>query len=168
MHPLRPLHPRGDRHRPSCSWWPGAATARKRSTSSLASPLANELSSNVIDLCPLSARCSTRTSFAQRVWFLKSTPSIDGITASGDNINIEHNEGRGLPHQAPPTWANKWWITDEVRYGWKFIHSDERLRSPMRRQFGTLINSDYERGVMKMRSRGSGVRRVTGRSSLCS
>jgi len=26
--------------------------------------------------------------------------------------------------------VNKWWITDEVRYGWKFVHSEDRLREP--------------------------------------
>jgi NADH-quinone oxidoreductase subunit G len=40
---------------------------------------------------------------------------------------------------------NRWWITDEVRYGWKFVHSEDRLRSPMRRQFGALVESDYTR-----------------------
>jgi NADH-quinone oxidoreductase subunit G len=40
---------------------------------------------------------------------------------------------------------NKWWITDEVRYSWKFVHSENRLRSPLRRQFGTLVESDYQR-----------------------
>jgi NADH-quinone oxidoreductase subunit G len=41
--------------------------------------------------------------------------------------------------------VNRWWITDEVRYGWKFVHSEDRLRSPMRRQFGVLVESDYTR-----------------------
>ena len=26
--------------------------------------------------------------------------------------------------------VNKWWISDEVRYGWKFIHSPQRLTMP--------------------------------------
>ncbi|MDP1661037.1 MAG: 2Fe-2S iron-sulfur cluster-binding protein, partial [Phycisphaerales bacterium] len=57
-------------------------------------PLASELSGNVVDLCPVGALLDKDFLFAQRVWFLKSTPSIDGITASGDNILIEHNEGK--------------------------------------------------------------------------
>jgi len=69
--------------------------------------------------------------FQQRVWFLKKTPSIDGITASGDNISVEHNEGviyRVKPRDNAD--VNKWWITDEVRYGWKFVHSENRLKLP--------------------------------------
>jgi len=109
-------------------------------------PIANELSANVIDLCPVGALLDKDFLFAQRVWFLKSTPSIDGITASGDNIFVEHNEGKVYRIKPRTNLAvNKWWITDEVRYGWKHIHSEDRLRSPMRRQYGTLVETDYTR-----------------------
>jgi NADH-quinone oxidoreductase subunit G len=109
-------------------------------------PLDNELSANVVDLCPVGALLDKDFLFAQRVWFLKETPSIDGITASGDNISIHHNEGRIYRVKPRTNMAvNKWWITDEVRYGWKFVHSEDRLRSPMRRQFGSLVESDYTR-----------------------
>jgi len=108
--------------------------------------LDNPLSANVIDLCPVGALLDKDFLFAQRVWFLKSSPSIDGITASGDNIRIEHNQGKVYRIKPRTNLSiNKWWISDEVRYGWKFVHSDERLRSPLRRQFGTLIESDYTR-----------------------
>ncbi len=56
--------------------------------------LANELSGNVVDLCPVGALLDKDFLFAQRVWFLKETPSIDGLTASGDNISIHHNDGK--------------------------------------------------------------------------
>ncbi len=107
-------------------------------------PIDNELSGNVIDLCPVGALLDKDFLFAQRVWFLKETPSIDGLTASGDNISIHHNEGK--VHRIKPRTnlaVNKWWITDEVRYGWKFIHSEDRLRSPLRRQFGQTVECEY-------------------------
>lgn len=109
-------------------------------------PLDNPLSGNVADLCPVGALLDKDFLFAQRVWFLKETPSIDGITASGDNIWVHHNEGRvyRVKPRANPA-VNKWWITDEVRYGWKFVHAENRLRSPMRRQFGMLVECDFNR-----------------------
>jgi NADH-quinone oxidoreductase subunit G len=84
--------------------------------------------------------------FAQRVWFLRETPTIDGITASGDNIFVHHNEGK-VYRIKPRTnlKVNKWWITDEVRYGWKFVHAENRLRSPMRKQFGVQVECDFTR-----------------------
>ncbi|MCC5787872.1 MAG: (2Fe-2S)-binding protein [Phycisphaerales bacterium] len=107
--------------------------------------LDNELSANVIDLCPVGALLDKDFLFTQRVWFLKTSPSIDGITSSGDNIWFEHNEGK--VYRVKPRenlHINKYWITDEVRYGWKHIHSEDRLSSPMRREYGSLIECGYE------------------------
>ena len=93
--------------------------------------LDNELSANVIDICPVGALLDKDFLFQQRVWFLHKTPSIDGITCSGDNISVEHNNGQ-VYRLKPRTNldVNKWWITDEVRYGWKFVHDENRLRLP--------------------------------------
>jgi NADH-quinone oxidoreductase subunit G len=109
-------------------------------------PLANELSANVVDLCPVGALLDKDFLFAQRVWFLKEAAGIDPLTASGDNITIFHNEGK-MYRVKPRTnmKVNKWWITDEVRYGWKFVHSEARLKNPMRKQFGTTVDADYAR-----------------------
>ncbi len=108
--------------------------------------LDNELSANVIDLCPVGALLDKDFLFAQRVWFLKCTPSIDGITASGDNIYIEHNQGQVYRVKPRTNLAvNKWWITDEVRYGWKHVHADTRLTAPLRKQFGVQVQSDWNR-----------------------
>ncbi len=92
------------------------------------------MSGNVVDLCPVGALLDKDFLFKQRVWFLKRVPSIDGITASGDNIWVEQNEGRVWRLKPRENAAiNQWWMTDEVRYGWKFIHSDERLTLPTMR-----------------------------------
>ena len=108
--------------------------------------LDNELASNVIDLCPVGALLDKDFLFAQRVWFLKTTPSIDPLTASGDNILIEHNEGK-IYRVKPRTnmEVNRWWITDEVRYGWKFVHADDRLTTPRARRFGALDDVEWAR-----------------------
>ncbi len=88
----------------------------------------NELSGNVIDICPVGAMLDKDFMFTQRVWFLSTTPSIDPLTSSGDNINIEHNENK-IYRVKPRTnlEVNQYWITDEVRYGWKFVYDECRL-----------------------------------------
>jgi NADH-quinone oxidoreductase subunit G len=90
--------------------------------------LNNELSGNVVDICPVGAFLDKDFMFQQRVWFLDKVPSIDPLTASGDNINIEHTDGkiyRVKPRENHQ--INQFWITDEVRYGWKFVHDDARV-----------------------------------------
>ena len=109
-------------------------------------PLDNELSANVVDLCPVGALLDKEFLFSQRVWFLHETPSIDGITASGDNISIHHNEGR--IHRIKPRTnmqVNRWWISDEIRYGWQFIHREDRLNRPRRMQYGAPIEIDWDK-----------------------
>jgi len=94
-------------------------------------PLDNELSGCTADICPVGALLDKDFLFDQRVWYLHSSPSIDGITASGDNIWVDHNEGRVFrlkPRTQPE--INKWWISDEIRYGWKFVHREDRLVTP--------------------------------------
>jgi len=106
--------------------------------------LDNELSGNVADICPVGALLDKDFLFSQRVWLLTKTPSIDGLTASGDNISIEHNQGRIYRVKPRRNLAvNKWWISDEVRYGWKFIHSDERLAEPRRLQYGEQVGTSF-------------------------
>jgi NADH-quinone oxidoreductase subunit G len=94
-------------------------------------PLDNPLAGNVVDLCPVGALLDKDFLFQQRVWFLTKTPSIDGLTASGDNLFVEHNDGK--VHRIKPRTnmdVNTWWITDEVRRGWKHVHSESRIRLP--------------------------------------
>ncbi|MFG0257906.1 MAG: 2Fe-2S iron-sulfur cluster-binding protein [Phycisphaerales bacterium JB043] len=110
--------------------------------------LDNDLASNVIDLCPVGALLDKDFLFAKRVWDLTITPSIDGITSSGDNITIEHADNT-IYRLKPRTNmdVNKWWITDEVRYGWKFIHSTDRLPAPQRRREGALADTQWARAL---------------------
>ena len=108
--------------------------------------LDNALSANVIDLCPVGALLDKDFLFTQRVWFLKSTPSIDGITAQGDNLLIEHNRGevyRIKPRDCAE--VNKWWISDEVRYGYKFVHSEDRMTTPIDRAHGRQTEGGWGR-----------------------
>ena len=88
----------------------------------------NELSANVIDLCPVGALLDKDFMFQQRVWLLQGSPSIDPITSSGDNITIEYNN-ETIYRIKPRTNLdiNEYWITDEVRYGWKFVHDETRV-----------------------------------------
>ncbi len=99
--------------------------------------LDNPLSVNVVDLCPVGALLDKDFLFEQRVWFLTSTPSIDGVTASGDNLWVDHNDGRVWRFKPRRNMdINRWWTSDEIRYSWKFVHSDDRLRVPMIKQDG--------------------------------
>jgi NADH-quinone oxidoreductase subunit G len=108
-------------------------------------PLNNELSGNVVDICPVGALLDKQFLFEQRVWYLKSAASIDPITASGDNIWIDHNQGRIWRVKPRANEAvNKWWISDEIRYGWKFAQDEARLTMPRCKVQGALEDTDWK------------------------
>src|SRR4029079_14394348 len=105
-------------------------------------------SANVIDLCPVGALLDKDFLFTQRVWFLKSTPSISPISSGGENIEIHHNEGR--IYRIKPRYnkdVNKWWISDETRYGFDFVHAQDRLRVPEIKTNGALAEATWEEAL---------------------
>ncbi|WP_428389700.1 molybdopterin-dependent oxidoreductase [Mucisphaera sp.] len=106
--------------------------------------LDNELSANVIDLCPVGALLDKDFLMSMRVWNLTKTASIDGITCSGDNVSIEHNEGKIYRFKPRTNMdVNRWWISDEIRFGWKFVHDEHRLCVPMIRENEELKPTDW-------------------------
>jgi NADH-quinone oxidoreductase subunit G len=111
-------------------------------------PLDNELSANVVDICPVGALLDKDFLFTRRVWELKRTASIDGITASGDNLWIEHADDRiyRVKPRANPQ-VNQWWISDEIRYGWKFVQHEDRLANPKRSQLGAQVDCNWDKAL---------------------
>lgn len=95
-------------------------------------PLNNPLSGNVIDICPVGALLDKDFLMSMRVWNLKRTPSIDGITASGDNLSIQTNEDK-VYRIKPRTNldVNRWWTSDEIRFGYHFVNREDRLTQAM-------------------------------------
>lgn len=91
-------------------------------------PLENALQGNVVDICPVGSLLDKDFLMKQRVWFLKETPSICAGCSQGCAIRIDHNEG--VVWRLKPRWnpgVNDWWICDEGRFGWKYVHDAKRL-----------------------------------------
>ncbi len=101
-------------------------------------PVNNKLAGNVVDICPVGALLDKDFLFKQRVWLLKSTPSISPADAGGENIWIDHNEG--VIYRIKPRFnadVNQWWINDDTRYSYKFVQDDKRLRHATKLQHGS-------------------------------
>ncbi len=116
-------------------------------------PLDNELSGNVVDICPVGALLDKDFLMSMRVWNLNKTPGIDGITASGDNLSIEHNDGK-VYRVKPRTNmdVNQWWTSDEIRFGWKFVHSEDRHQSPVVKTDGEQKQCDWNRAYESVKA----------------
>ncbi len=129
--------------------------------------LDNELSANVIDICPVGALLDKDFLMSMRVWNLTKTPSIDGITASGDNLSIETNEGRIYRFKPRTNMdVNTWWTSDEIRFGWKFIHREDRFRSPFTNLRGQTKECDWNAAYDQIASTLRDIRNQHGSGSI--
>ena len=107
-------------------------------------PLDNKLSGNVADLCPVGALLDKDFLFKQRVWLLKSTPSVSPADAGGENIYLQYNEG--VVYRVKPRYnaeVNTWWISDDTRYSYKAVNDDKRLTKAMKTQYGSQVETSY-------------------------
>jgi NADH-quinone oxidoreductase subunit G len=99
----------------------------------------------VVDLCPVGALISKDFLFKQRVWLLQTARSVSPADSRGSTIWIDHNR-KGV-HRIRPRYnprVNEWWISDEARFGWKYLNSDQRLNMPLVRRDGELVSISWE------------------------
>ena len=107
-------------------------------------PLDNKMSGNVVDLCPVGALGDRDFLYKQRVWFMKSHDHVCAGCSTGCSISVEENQDqvyRLKPRENPH--VNQWWMCDEGRYGWKYVHDPSRLTQPQRRQEGQWAMADW-------------------------
>ena len=108
-------------------------------------PLANKLSGNVVDLCPVGALGDKDFLYEQRVWFMKKHDGVCAQCSTGCSISIEENQDtvyRLKPRVNPH--VNQWWMCDEGRYGYHHVHSPSRLNG-VRRQSPAADSHDSHR-----------------------
>ena len=108
-------------------------------------PLNDKMSGNVVDVCPVGAHLDRQFHFKQRVWFLNAAESICPRCSRGCNIYIHHNKGviwRIKPRKNEQ--VNGHWICNDGRYGFKFVHADQRLTTSQVRRGGKMVDLDGE------------------------
>ncbi len=109
-------------------------------------PLKNELAGNVVDLCPVGALADLPFLYRQRVWFMTPRPHVCAGCATGCSIWVDANQDRIhrlRPRENPN--VNQYWMCDEGRHGWEYVHDTARRTRPLRRfDDGALTPTDWE------------------------
>jgi NADH-quinone oxidoreductase subunit G len=108
-------------------------------------PCNNKLAGNVVDLCPVGALCSKDFLYKQRVWWLKTAPSVCPNCSTGCSIHIDQSGDRvyRLRPRANPL-AQGHFMCDEGRFDWKYVHSESRLTLPEQRVGGRIVSRDWD------------------------
>src|SRR4030095_7405792 len=95
-------------------------------------PVNNKLAGNVVDLCPVGALCNKEFLYKQRVWFLKSRPSVCAGCSTGCSIHVDFNKDivyRLRPRENPL--AQGWFMCDEGRFDYAYVNDKNRLQQPL-------------------------------------
>lgn len=117
-------------------------------------PCNNKLAGNVVDICPVGALCSKDFLYKQRVWWLKSANSVCPDCSTGCSIHVDQNDDhvyRLRPRPNPQ--SQGYFMCDEGRFGWKYMHADERLTVPeLKRRDGSLVSRDWDAVLAAVRT----------------
>jgi NADH dehydrogenase/NADH:ubiquinone oxidoreductase subunit G len=114
--------------------------------------ITNELSGNIVDLCPVGALNNLPYSFQARPWELKSTYTVDVMDPLGSNIDA-HTRGSDLLRILPRVneEVNEEWISDKARHAFDGLKK-QRLTIPLqRKEDGSFEELNWEE-AMKLAS----------------
>ncbi len=124
-------------------------------------PLDNKMSGNVVDLCPVGALGDKDFLYKQRVWFMRKHDGVCTGCSTGCSISVEENQDtvyRLKPRENPH--INQWWMCDEGRYGYHYIHSDRRLTNVERRDGANWTLLEWSQVVREIDERFRAIGRV--------
>ncbi len=107
--------------------------------------MGNELSGNIIDLCPVGALTSKPFAFTSRPWELKSYNSIDVFDSLHSNIRVDVR-GTKIMRILPRVnnEINEDWISDKIRFSYDAFRR-QRLYYPMVRQGSNFVKVSWKK-----------------------
>jgi len=109
-----------------------------------------EFCGQCISTCPVGALTTSLISHHARQWELKKAPSICAYCGCGCTLilGIKDNQVRTVT-SGYDAGANCGNLCVKGRYGWEYIHSDERLTTPLLRREGRLVPCSWEAALQE-------------------
>jgi NADH-quinone oxidoreductase subunit G len=107
-------------------------------------PLETAYAGNLADICPTGSLTLKDFRFQKRSWYLKKTQSVCEGCSQG--CNVEVNEDNNKVYRLTPREnmeINKWWICDEGRFSFHYVHGENRVLDPSIRSGGDLEASEW-------------------------
>jgi NADH-quinone oxidoreductase subunit G len=109
-------------------------------------PLDNDYSMNVADICPVGALTTKDFRFKIRVWFLEDVPGV--CTGCANGCNVYHGVANNRVYRYTPRRndaVNQTWLCDEGRLSYKRINAEDRIdHAAVRNGDGNLDAVPYE------------------------
>jgi NADH-quinone oxidoreductase subunit G len=109
-----------------------------------ADPFTSYFSGNVVQICPVGALTATPYRFRARPWDLSAVETSCTTCSMHCRGALESSSNqlvRLLGVDSEP--VNHGWLCDKGRFGYEVVHSDERIRQPMIRVDGELVECSW-------------------------
>ena len=95
-------------------------------------PFNSYFSGNTVQICPVGALTAVPYRFRARPWDLTIGESTGTVHTEGSGISVHVSQNRVLRFLGVDNGAtNQGWLSDKERFGFEFIASPERLRTPL-------------------------------------
>ena len=111
-------------------------------------------SGNTVEMCPVGALTATSYRFKSRPWELKHTASVCNNCSVGCNARIDVRVDKVMRLMSRTNDAiDDGWLCDRGRWGFEFVNSPQRLRTPLIRQRGQLQPATWDEALYMLASR---------------
>ncbi len=111
-------------------------------------------SGNTVEMCPVGALTASAYRFKARPWELKRTPSVCNNCSVGCNVRVDVRVDKVMRMVSRTNDdIDDGWLCDRGRWGFEFVNSPERLRTPLIRQNGKLTPATWDEALYMIASR---------------
>src|SRR6266849_6712314 len=118
-------------------------------------------SGNTVEICPVGALTATAYRFKARPWELKHIPSVCNNCSVGCNARIDVRVDKIMRLVSRTNDAlDDGWLCDRGRWGFEFVNSQQRLRTPMMRHDDKLEPATWDQAFYLIASQ---FRHIAGR-----
>ena len=121
-------------------------------------PLSCEFCGDCLAVCPVGAITNKFSKYLYKPWQLKKTTTTCNYCGDGCQMHIETKDREVVRVTSPLSWKNKWGDRSETakghggicvrgRFGFEYIDSKARLRQPLMRRDGKLVEAPWLEAV---------------------
>src|SRR5579885_2431072 len=115
-------------------------------------------SGNTVEMCPVGALTASAYRFKARPWELKHTPSVCNNCSVGCNVRIDVRVDKVMRLMSRTNdEIDDGWLCDRGRWGFEFVNSPQRLRTPLIRRGGKLEPASWDEEFFFIASRLQGI-----------
>ncbi|HEU5375591.1 MAG TPA: NADH-quinone oxidoreductase subunit NuoG [Ktedonobacteraceae bacterium] len=124
-------------------------------------------SGNTVEICPVGALTASSYRFKARPWELKRVPSICTNCSVGCNARLDVRVDKIMRLSSRRNdEIDDGWLCNRGRWGFEFVNSPQRLRTPLIRQNDQLVPTTWEQAYYLIAARLGNIDKIHGPKSI--